>query len=226
MRSTFKWLPVGMAVVITAGLVFAQGLPPNKTGPWKTVNGVAVLNTGSSLIDAAGTGTRCIGLADNQDGPHFCWDAIHAGGTMDASYSGSFGGVTLINGTIVAGSSEWTISSTFLNALASAVTVGGHKVGAGQALILTSVTYYVSGAASGAGNTVFRASDGTNTCDFTSSCTTNDNTTGVKRVDGTGTAGTGCSFAAGAAITLSIQSTSCATTKPTIKNIDWVGTGA
>lgn len=221
-----KWIPVGMAIAITAGLAFGQGLPPPSSGsssPWTTgAGGTAVLQNGAN-IDTPGHADGCVTFFDNQDGAHVCWGGGQ--GSMDAAGQSNIGGVTLVNGTVVAGGSEWTLSSTYLNAVASAVTVGGHKIGA-QPLTLLSVTYYVSGAASGAGNTVFRATDGTNTCDFTSSCTTNDNTTGVKRVDGGGTAGTGCSFAASASITLSIQSTTCATTKPTIKNIDWVGTGA
>jgi hypothetical protein len=229
MNSLKLWGIGALVAVVVGGAVLASDLPVRRSSApsgWATFNGLPIVTNVNSMITLSKTGSsNCLGFQDNQDGPHVCWDAVHGGGTMDASYQGVFGGVTLINGTVTAGNSEWTLSSVGLNAAASAVTLGGHMLGAGQGFSLNSVTLYVSSVGGGgAGSTIVRVTDGTNTCDTTFLCTTT-NSTGVKRVNGTGTAGNGCLFAASAAITYSITASTCTTTQPTIKNIDFVGTG-
>ncbi len=99
----------------------------------------------------------------------------------------------------------------------------GHTVGA-HPVTITAVTGYVSVASGGgAANTVITITDGTNTCTATFACNTVTNTTGTKRVATVNGAGTGCVYAASAALSAYVSTAGCTTTQPTFRNIDIVG---
>ncbi len=99
----------------------------------------------------------------------------------------------------------------------------GHTVGA-HPVIITAVTGYVSVVGGGgAGNTVLTITDGTNTCTATFACASVTNSTGTKRVATANGAGTGCVYAANAALSAYVSTAGCTTTQPTFRNIDIVG---
>lgn len=129
--------------------------------------------------------------------------------------SAQFTSNVLISG-YVSGNTPFVISSMYLNAVASAAVIGGFTLPA-RPYTVTDIGYYVgSPAASGAGTTTVRVSDGTNNCDFALNCASDTNTIGPKIKAGSGS----CVYSASAAITVSITATTCATTQPTLKNID------
>jgi hypothetical protein len=103
----------------------------------------------------------------------------------------------------------------------------GHVLPA-QAFTVTAITGYASVASGGgAANTVMTLTDGTNTCTVTIPCNTpppaGTSTAGLVRVSAVNGAGTGCVYAASAAITASVTTAGCTTTQPTFKNLDIVG---
>jgi hypothetical protein len=201
-----KWLPVGIAASITAGLAFAGGHGLSGSGggcksdcTFFGSNFMSSLRVPDLQVSNTGDGTL---TSDNSNI-----------GVATAS------SLAIASGPVLASQTEWPFVSVWLNGLASVQTLGGIKVGAGYGLIITNVTFYTSVVATGAGNTVLRISDGTNNCDATLSCTTVNNTTGAKAATPTGT----CTFATGATLTASVQTAGCATTQPTLKNIQWMG---
>lgn len=215
-----------LTVAASAGVVYAADPGNRSTTPqlWTRQFGIVytpTINLQTAIFGLSGS-DDCFRFFDGQDGAFICYQTATGTVGMSATGSSTFAGVTMSNGTISANATDFPLTTTWLNGLASVQTLGGHKLNAAQGFNLNAVTLYTSVAASGAGNTVLRVTDGTNNCDATFSCTTDNNTTGVKRVDTTGS----CTFAAGASLTLSVQTAGCATTQPTIKNIDWVGSGA
>jgi hypothetical protein len=115
-----------------------------------------------------------------------------------------------------------TLTSAYVNALlATGTTYGGHTVN--KAFTVTDVTLYVSvGSSVTAANQVFTITDGTNTCTATFACNTVTNTTGAKTVAVANGSGTGCVYAASAALSFSLTTQGCGTAA-TVKNVDIVG---
>lgn len=98
----------------------------------------------------------------------------------------------------------------------AAGTIAGWKAPPDRAIVLTRLTAYISGASGGgAGSTTIRVSDGTNNCDAVLPCAST-NSTGPKDAAFAGA----CSFAPGAALTLSCTATTCTTTQPTAQTLD------
>lgn len=134
----------------------------------------------------------------------------------------------------VATPTEHTLLTWFLNAAAAtgacpATGTGcaGHLLPA-QAFTVTGITGFASVASGGgAANTVLTVTDGTNTCTVTIPCNSappaGTSTAGLVRVAAANGAGTGCVYAASAALTVSITTAGCTTTQPTLRNIDLVG---
>jgi hypothetical protein len=123
----------------------------------------------------------------------------------------------------IASTTPHTLTSLELNVAAAAATYGGHALPA-KAFTVTGVTGYVSGVSgAGAGNTTWRISDGTNNCDCNFPCAggagVGSNATGTLRCTPSGT----CAFAASSALSISVQTAGCATTQPTIQNLDIEG---
>lgn len=115
--------------------------------------------------------------------------------------------------------------SVYPNGLLTAATFGGFMPT--HNITLTRLTMYVSVASTAtAANTVWTASDGTNTCTFTFPCNTTGfggtQDTGTKGITATNGAGTGCVYAAGALITLAVTTQGCATAA-TVLNAELVG---
>lgn len=105
--------------------------------------------------------------------------------------------------------------------LATGTVYGGFTTA--SSLVLKSATMYVSVASSNtAANQVITATDGTNTCTFIFACNSNTPSgtlsTGVASAGGSNGSGTGCSYAAGAYITISTTTQGCGTAA-TVKNI-------
>lgn len=125
----------------------------------------------------------------------------------------------------VASAAPITLTSAYLGAagtlLATGTVYGGHVVN--KPFTVTDVTMYVGTASTATvANTVFTITDGTNTCTATFACNTSTNTTGAKTAATANGAGTGCVYAASAALSFSVTTQGCATAA-TVKNIDVVG---
>ncbi len=132
-----------------------------------------------------------------------------------------------VNSTVaIASPTEFTSFSVAPNALLAATALGGHIIGP-KAFTVTGISPFVATqAVTTAASLVFTITDGTNTCTGTFTC---DGTgiaslqgTGPKRVATANGAGTGCVYAASAALTLSVSTQGCGTA-PIVNNIDVVG---
>lgn len=110
-----------------------------------------------------------------------------------------------------------TLSSVYPNAaVTTGLVMGGAGLPGESGFTVNGVGFYVS--ASGVGgstNMTIRVSDGTTNCDFSIACNT---ATGPKQL-----ANAGCSYAAGATLTYSINTRGDCGTGATIKNIDVQG---
>lgn len=116
---------------------------------------------------------------------------------------------------------EYPLWSAWPNAaMASSTKTGGFVTG--PATTLTRATVNVTSAGGGgAGNTTITVTDGTNTCTFTFLCTVT-NATGAFSIAAVNGSGTGCVYAAGAALSASVTTGSCTTTQPTISNVTYI----
>ncbi len=126
----------------------------------------------------------------------------------------------------IASPTEFTAFVAAPNGLLTVVALGGTVLGP-KAFTITGVAPFVATQAlSTAATTVFTISDGTNTCTATFTC----DGTGVQSFQGAGPkraatvngAGTGCVYAASAAITLSVTTQGC-TNAALVNNINVVG---
>jgi hypothetical protein len=97
-------------------------------------------------------------------------------------------------------------------------TLGGYVLPT-RSFEVQAVTGRCGAPSAGAGTVTFRVSDGTNNCDCAAGCTTTGVTgmgdAGMKRIACTGS----CTFAASSALTFSVTSP-CASTQPTVTNLD------
>lgn len=120
-------------------------------------------------------------------------------------------------------SSRATLSSVFVGAVTTAGTTYGGRVLPAQAFTIDQITFRVSVAGSGGTtNFVFRATDGTNTCDCSIACNT---AAGNLNPTCAGSAGAGCAIPASASLTYSVNSIGDCTVGPTIVgNADVGGT--
>lgn len=119
-----------------------------------------------------------------------------------------------IGSSSAASAPEYTITSDNPNrVLAANVFLGAFKVPSGGHLTMTNATIVnASNGGSLAGTLSLTVTDGTNTCTASVACSTIFNGSGVAiaiRVPLSNGAGTGCSYASGANITMSVGSTVC-----------------
>lgn len=191
----------------------------NDNGAWISQN--VIVGNGAGQISTNGNATLDLS-SSNPDGAAAIGVKLRSAAFANATAKiASFQNSTtekayVLQDGYIASATPVTLTSVYANAVASAVTFGGAKLPA-RAFTATDIGTYVSSAAAGAGTTTVRVSDGTNNCDFAMDCAADTNTTGPKIKATTG--GT-CTFAASAALTVSITATTCATTQPTLKNID------
>lgn len=102
-----------------------------------------------------------------------------------------------------------------VNTTVAAAAYAGVQVGA-RSMTVAAVTTHVSVVSGGgAGSTVFRLADGTNTCDCALTCVASQGT-GAKRATCSG----GCTFPPAALVTMSVASTTCTTNQPAVYTID------
>lgn len=147
--------------------------------------------------------------------------------TMPGTITGTaITGTTGTFSSTVKTATEFNLFSVAPNALLTAIALGG-TVTAAQPITVTGVTLYVATQAlATAANTVFTITDGTNTCTATFTC---DGTgiasfqgTGSKRVTTANGAGTGCVYAASAALVISVTTQGCATAA-VVNNVNVLG---
>lgn len=113
-----------------------------------------------------------------------------------------------------------TLTSVWVNANTTGLK-GGHKLPA-RAFTVTGLSYLDTVASVGAGSAVWTITDGTNTCTATVTCAA-DAANSANRVATANGAGTGCVYAASAALTLTLTTAGCATTQETFANVDIEG---
>lgn len=153
--------------------------------------------------------------------------ALFSGGVSippNATYSRAPSVQELRSAIIQVAAQEFPVIVAWPNAaMAGATKTGGFVVGS-AATTLTRASFNVTSASGGgaAANTVITATDGTNTCTFSLPCTTS-NATGAFSVAGVNGSGTGCAFAASAALTASVTTAGCATTQPTVSTLTILG---
>lgn len=146
-------------------------------------------------------------------------------GTATTVLIGRSGQTSTINGSAAFGTREFAVDkvSSGISAgtlLATGTNYSGFKLPQAWTLTHLSINVTTASAATVA-NTVITTTDGTNTCTFTFACNTDSNTTGVKDKAGVNGAGTGCVYAAGALVTLSVTTQGCATAITTNSITTW-----
>jgi hypothetical protein len=211
----------------------AQTIAGAKTLSGNTAIGGTLGVTGASTLASVGvTGAATVGTTLNVTGA----STLASVGVTGAATVGTTLGVTgkLTATTWIASASSHTLTTWWLNAAAATGACPvtgtgcvGHVLPA-QAFTVTGITGYASVASGGgAANTVITVTDGTNTCTVTIPCNSappdGTSTAGLVRVSGVAGVGTGCVYAASAAITASITTAGCTATQPTFKNLDLVG---
>lgn len=113
---------------------------------------------------------------------------------------------------------QQVITATILGVAAASATPYGSRKTA-RAFTVSGVTAIVSSVSGGgAGNTVFRISDGTNSCDATLTCAVSQAAVGSKELVLSGA----CGLAPGT-LTLVIQASGCTSTQPAIRTVTAVG---
>ena len=143
----------------------------------------------------------------------YVWTLLSDGSMcINGLAGGGFGACT---DKITAGTgSASLLTSVFVGAVTTATTTYGGDVLPAYPFTVSQATFRTSAAGSG-GSTdfAFRVSDGTNHCDCTMACNV---VAGNKNPTCAGAGGTGCSFAASASLTYSVNSIGDCTTGPTI----------
>lgn len=210
-------------MTVSSGLS-SSNLPSNWGTHWSTFGGTGS-TSGALALAFDSTNNRCMSACEAPGVALRDW-RFHA-----ANYAFTDGAATpaivanITNAGYISSTTPHTLFSIYPNALLTAITMGGHRNTA--AFTATGLSVYVSVASSNtAANTVWTASDGTNTCTFTFTCNGSGiasyQGTGVKYVAGVNGAGTGCVWAANASITLAVTTQGCATAA-TVKNADLIG---
>ncbi len=225
---------VGSNLVIDAGFVVrGTGAIVTTTGTGASTVGVDLTNSSSSgytgIIYNNESGSTAVftgfGNSASTAPAEFRVNNIAASGTI-AFKINSVDALKITNASTIVSGTEYVSFSVAPNALLAATTLGGAIIGP-QAFTVTGISPFVATqAVTTAATLVFTISDGTNTCTGTFTC---DGTgiaslqgTGPKRVTTANGAGTGCVYAASAALTLSVSTQGCGTA-PIVNNINVVG---
>ncbi len=225
---------VGSNLVVDAGFVArGTGAVITTTGTGASAVGIDLTNssasgfTGVIYNDSAGVLGVFSGLGNSGSSApgEFRINNVASSGTI-AFKIGSVDALKVTNGLKIVSGTEYVAFSVSPNALLAATALGGAIVGP-QAFTVTGISPFVATqAVTTAATLIFTITDGTNTCTGTFTC---DGTgiaslqgTGPKRVTTANGAGTGCVYAASAALTLSVSTQGCGTA-PIVNNITVVG---
>ncbi len=234
--NSFPALKVGVGAAgvstpysITAG----TGAAITTAGSGASTVGIDVHNTdttgfgGIQYNDSANTLAVFSGFGNSASSApaEFRFNNVATGGTI-AFKIGSVDALKVTNGLKIVSGTEYVAFSVSPNSLLAATALGGAIVGP-QAFTVTGISPFVATqAVTTAATLIFTITDGTNTCTGTFTC---DGTgiaslqgTGPKRVTTANGAGTGCVYAASAALTLSVSTQGCGTA-PIVNNINVVG---
>lgn len=213
----------GRAITSTSGAECAYGMSPasgtfhavcfNATGGGNTStvyiaesSTVLYLSAGGNISLSPGSGNRVItgeGYTSTIASGSSAFAASNSGAKWNIGPSVSSTLEEVSNGYLtspayIASATPFTLSDVYVNNTVAALTYGGAALPA-RAFTVTDIGYSVRAAGTGGStNNTFRVSDGTNTCLCTFACSI---TTGSKIAACANGAGTGCVFAASAALT-------------------------